>query len=99
MYKCLDCGHLFEEGEQARVRETHGLDTPPYEEYSVCPRCKGDYQEVEPCKICGGYDVKIGEEYCDECMIDIRRRFDYVVWKEFKEEEIEYLKLVWEDLK
>lgn len=31
MYRCCDCGHLFEEGEQAVREETHGLDSPPYE--------------------------------------------------------------------
>ena len=45
MYKCTECGNLFEEGEQAAWEETHGLDSPPYEKFSGCPVCKGGYEE------------------------------------------------------
>ena len=34
MYRCVNCGNLFEEGEQAVWEETHGLDSPPYETWS-----------------------------------------------------------------
>ena len=53
MYRCCECGNLFEEGEQAVWEETHGLDSPPYEAWSGCPVCKGGYEEVYQCKDCG----------------------------------------------
>ena len=31
MYRCENCGNLFEEGEQVTQEETHGLDSPPHE--------------------------------------------------------------------
>lgn len=46
MYRCGSCGHEFSEDEFDFVTETHGLDTPPYERFAVCPRCgSGDYEE------------------------------------------------------
>lgn len=91
MYKCLSCGNLFEEGEEARWVEKHGLDTPPYEEWSGCPLCKGDYEEIKPCKICGSYDHDYGEEYCNACKKDVQKRFSTFIAEEFTEEERELL--------
>ena len=50
MYLCIDCGALFEE--PRRIIETHGLDTPPYEVWNVCPECGGGYVETMRCNIC-----------------------------------------------
>ena len=47
MYRCEECGHLFEEGEQVVWIEKHGLSAPPYERFSGCPICKGTYSEEE----------------------------------------------------
>ena len=91
MFKCLECGNLFEEGEQARWVETHGLDTPPYEEWSGCPICKGGYKEIKPCKICGSYDHDYDEEYCNACKKDVQKRFSTFIAEEFTEEERELL--------
>lgn len=60
MLKCLECGHLFEEGEEKRWVEPHG------EELSGCPICTGAYEEIEPCEICGKYEN--GQDVCDECI-------------------------------
>lgn len=43
MYKCLNCGAVFEE--PAVTYETHGLDRPPYEKVYVCPVCRDNYME------------------------------------------------------
>lgn len=91
MYKCLDCGHLFEEGEQATREETHGFDTPPYEEFTGCPICDGDYEEIKPCKICGSYEHDFDEDYCKSCKIDVQKRFQKFVNSEFTEKERELL--------
>ena len=72
MYKCTECGNLFEEGEQATWEETHGLDSPPYETWSGCPVCKGDYEEVHQCKKCGEwtYDDELYNGWCEKCLRD-----------------------------
>ena len=89
MYRCNECGHLFEEGEQARWSESRGefWGTPCSEEMSGCPLCKGDYEEIKPCKICGSYEHDADEEYCERCKIDVRKRFETFVLNAFTVEE------------
>ena len=82
MYRCCECGNLFEEGEQAVWEETHGLDSPPYEKFSGCPVCKGDYEEVHQCKGCGDWhtDDELYEGWCEDCLrktINYDTFFDY----------------------
>lgn len=94
MFKCLECGSLFEEGEQKKVCEPMGeaWGAPAYQEYYACPCCGGAYEEVQPCKICGGYEgIDEGEEYCNECKADVLKRFQNFVNSEFTEEERELL--------
>ena len=46
MYRCNWCECEFEE--PSISVETHGLDTPPYEEISVCPNCGDtDFDEFD----------------------------------------------------
>jgi hypothetical protein len=70
MFVCLECGCTFEDPKHCVNK--HGLDTPPYEEYSVCPECGGDYTEAFRCDCCDEWItdtyIKIGSErYCDDC--------------------------------
>ena len=92
MYRCLECGHLFEEGEQAEWTEMHGFNYGNGERFSGCPICKGDYEEIKPCKICGGYDNETNDGFCEECQKDIMKRFNQLIKDNFSEEEIEFLK-------
>ena len=85
MLKCKECGHLFEDGEQARWTEAHG------EVWECCPLCKGGFEEIEPCKICGTYDHECQEEYCEACKKDVKNRFMTFIEKEFSKEERELL--------
>lgn len=47
MYQCVECGRKFEEptGYREAQGEHHGQ--PVYEELEGCPRCGGEFQEVE----------------------------------------------------
>lgn len=73
MYKCLDCGHIFEEGEQKTIQENHPYgDTTAPEYFSVCPCCGGDFAETWRCKCCAEEfleDDLIGG-YCKKCLRD-----------------------------
>ena len=93
MYRCIECGHLFEEGEQARWRESRGefWGTPCSEEMSGCPICKSPYEEIKPCRVCGSYEHDADEEYCERCKIDVRKRFETFVLNAFTVEERELL--------
>ena len=71
MYVCVDCGRLFDDPKS--YSESHGLDSPPYEEYSGCPRCAGTYVQTFECDCCGewitGKYVKLddGTVACENC--------------------------------
>ena len=71
MYICLDCGYIFDE--PTRYSESHGLDSPPYEEWKGCPKCAGAYEETFPCDVCGKWingeyiELKDGTTICDDC--------------------------------
>lgn len=93
MYRCEECGHLFEEGEQEHISECVGeyWGSPAYQEYDVCPCCGGSYETISPCKICGGYEnLESGEKYCENCKIEVEKRFEALM-EEFSEEEREIL--------
>ena len=84
MYRCCECGNLFEEGEQAVWEETHGLDSPPYEKFSGCPICKGDYEEVHQCKESGDWhsDDELYDGWCENCL---RETINYDTFFEYCE--------------
>ena len=84
MYRCCECGNLFEEGEQAVWEETHGLDSPPYEKFSGCPLCKGDYEEVYQCDSCGDWHTEdeLYEGWCEKCL---RESINYDTFFEYCE--------------
>lgn len=84
MYRCENCGHLFEEGEQAVWEERHGFDTPPYEKWSGCPICKCDYEEVHQCKECGDWHTydELYEGWCEKCL---RESINYDTFFEYCE--------------
>ena len=84
MYRCCECGNLFEEGEQAVWEETHGLDSQPYEKWSGCPVCGGDFEEVHQCKECGGWhtDDELYSGWCEKCL---RETINYDTFFEYCE--------------
>lgn len=90
MYRCKDCGHLFEDGEQKRGRSLMGehFGAPYYEDYDGCPKCGGDYEEVHFCKICDEYTT---DEYCPDCIKKVSDLFREFVEKNLTEDEYELL--------
>lgn len=106
MYKCDDCGCVFDE--PGTYSETvcviSEYNTAEWE-YLCCPRCNSyQFDDVWECKICGEYYHE-GETYCEdgdkcyceECVIETMSN-DYTLFKQFlkdcnleKEFFIEYL--------
>lgn len=79
MYICVDCGHIFDEGEQAHCSESRGECWGAHcsEDMDGCPLCKGDYEEIEPCEVCGSYEYE-GELYggvCEHCISECENDF------------------------
>ena len=79
-YRCLNCGHIFEEGEQARWIESRGefWGTPCSEEMSGCPLCKGDYEKTVKCAVCGSEHLEdeLFGGVCGECIDEYRKDFN-----------------------
>lgn len=68
-FKCLDC--RFEFNEPTIITETHGLNSPPYEEHSVCPNCGGDFTDLIECDLCGrGFTTEdeVFDGICADCI-------------------------------
>lgn len=64
MYKCYECGHIFEEGEQNYSGD--GWNEPILE---VCPVCRGSFGEAKVCSRCGGrfLEDELTEGLCEDC--------------------------------
>ena len=84
MYRCKECHHLFEDGEEKKWIEPHG------EMLRGCPVCCGIYEIARPCKICGSYSSE-DEEYCETCKSEIKKRFVSLLDNYFTEEERDLL--------
>ena len=86
MFKCCECGHLFEDGEQAiwyeNQGECHGRIA--MEKFGGCPVCKGDYEEVHQCKECGDWHTEdeLYEGWCEKCL---RETINYDTFFEYCE--------------
>lgn len=99
MFICLDCGHLFEDGEFAEWDESMGwFDGHRYiKEMRGCPLCKGDYAEIKPCKLCGSYAHDPEEKYCENCKADVKKRFTDFIDREFSDAERDLLNDLYSD--
>ena len=86
MYRCVNCGNLFEEGEQAvwyeNQGECHGVTA--MERFSGCPLCHDDYEEVHQCKECGEWhsEDELYEGWCEKCL---RETINYDTFFEYCE--------------
>lgn len=67
-YQCHECDRQFDKPDV--IKETHGFKDGSYEEFGVCPYCKGFYEEVFQCKICGEYftEDELTSGVCDDCI-------------------------------
>lgn len=75
MYKCLDCGLIFE---KPKIYCEDFSPSCSFEggkfiaEYSGCPRCEGAFKEADCCSNCGNIDIlkKYKNEgfWCENCI-------------------------------
>jgi hypothetical protein len=82
-YKCLECGHIFEGGEEYRWEETHGFTDGRYEKFSGCPICKSAYEKTETCENCGSAHLSddLFNGFCLTCLrecVDIESGISYI---------------------
>ncbi len=76
MYKCLDCGYVFEEPRTYTEDRTPGgvFEGGNFIElYEGCPKCSGGYEEVVECDDCGEFltfeeaESRDKRNYCLNC--------------------------------
>ena len=70
-YRCDECGHIFEQGEEKITIQPHG------EEMSGCPLCGGSYEELQECEICGAPLDNDERKFCSSCKKDIADKIKY----------------------
>lgn len=79
-YICLDCGNIFEEGEQITFQENMGehFGEKVYKKITGCPICGGEYEESTPCSICGSehLEEELSGGVCDECIDEYKYNID-----------------------
>ena len=79
-YICLDCGHIFEEGEQTERSENRGeyWGVSCFQYLSGCPKCGGEYEESTPCAICGSEHLEedLNGGLCDSCIDNYKNNID-----------------------
>lgn len=75
MYYCNNCENEFVK--PTKVLETHGLSTPPFEVFYLCPFCNSNnFKEVEIkyCRCCGARIKNGTASFCStECKITAQK--------------------------
>ena len=76
MYKCSNCGEVFEESNS--IKEDWG------ETFSVCPYCNDDYDEVKQCDHCDEWHTEdeLYDGWCEKCL---RETINYDTFFEYCE--------------
>ena len=90
LFKCVECGHLFERGEEKSWIESHG------ESMKGCPICEGTYEEAKPCKVCGCYE-NVENDICKGCKDRLSKDVKKFI-KNYKEEEKEIIMDILEEI-
>lgn len=75
MYKCLECGSVFEEPKFYKESRPYGSGFV-FEELSGCPSCGEGFDEAFECDCCGEYFTKdeMIDGVCKDCIEDVVSR-------------------------
>lgn len=71
MFKCYDCGRVFETPKTYVEHHPYGMGYAT-EEFGVCPHCNGDVEEATRCSECGGWFFKdeLTDGVCEDCDLE-----------------------------
>lgn len=92
MYKCEECGCVFEEPKEYQEHHPYGMGYVA-ESFYCCPSCNGSIGEAQPCKFCEeyGFEDELQDGICEKCISELKKRFDVALHNNFTEEEIKTL--------
>jgi DNA-directed RNA polymerase subunit RPC12/RpoP len=87
MYRCEDCGELFETPFEYEERDVGYMA-------DLCPHCHSDeIEEVKECKFCGEYAGYLTiDGFCNACCKNTKRKFNLWLRNKFEDEELQILK-------
>ena len=73
MYKCIDCGAVFEEPATWEEYRGEYWGCPCSETMSGCPECRGDYEEAVECTRCGEwyFSGELEDGLCEDCQSEL----------------------------
>ena len=68
MFKCLDCGRIFDEPSTYEEHHPYGMGYAT-ETFGCCPYCNGNFEEAKQCEGCGDFFTKdeLCNGFCEEC--------------------------------
>lgn len=92
MYKCSECGLVFDEPKRfSENRAPYGADMEPrfYETLYGCPSCGGNYDDAMLCARCDNEYISTESRYpfCEDCLQDLITVFCEVMANNFREDE------------
>jgi hypothetical protein len=92
MYKCNNCGHVFDEPKRWSESRGEFWGSPCYEDMDGCPNCEESYDEAYECKICGEYftEEELHGGVCGGC---IKEHGDFDVCYSIGENHPEQIKI------
>ena len=104
MYKCCDCGLVFDTPKHYSEDRTPG---GAFEggsfiyHYDGCPSCGGAYEEAIECQRCADTYVSIDSDYpfCDKCKTKLMKAFAFHLNDTYRFDESEYILDHLDDLK
>ena len=93
MYKCYDCGEVFENPPSHEESRGEFWGVSCSETVSGCPHCDGEYEEAFKCEKCGGYffEDELHGNVCDSCIDNYK--YDIDVCYEIGAEDTEEIKI------
>lgn len=98
MYKCTECGHIFEDSEREFWHESRGecFGFSASEKCGgECPVCGGEAAEAKECLECGfeHFDDEMFSGICEDCINGYRKDFKtcYKIAKEGEDNEAVFL--------
>ena len=93
MYRCTDCGAVFEKPHT--YRESRPIGT---ELFSCCPDCNStDFQEALQCKECGEYFIENKTNtMCDDCLKELEMGFSKILHDNYSDHQIDALNVIFD---
>ena len=84
MYKCKECGAIFEYPAEVVDKVPYGSGSADWVSYA-CPECGDDsFDDIDPCACCGEYEETNDFGLCKNCANELKEKLE-IKWQEVQE--------------